>query len=73
MADIQGKFYKRKESDSIWWVESDETGTWEFSFDKKRVFNMFRDYPQELTAEQKQIFDAENPFWAEFFSNRAST
>ena len=43
---------------------------WEFSFDKKTVFNMFADYPYKLTEEQKRIFDKENPYWADFFSDR---
>ena len=56
----------------IWWVDngSETKGEWLFSFDKKKVFNMFADYPHNLTAEQKAIFDKENPYWAEFFSDR---
>ena len=41
-----------------------------FSFDRERRFNLFRDYPWELTPEQKEIFDKENPYWAEFFKDR---
>ena len=65
------KFSKNNPSDSIWWVDNPEKiGEWLFSFDKKTVFNMFRDYPDKLTPEQKEIFDKENPYWAEFFSDR---
>ena len=65
------KFYKNNPSDAIWWVDNPETvGEWLFSFDKKKIFNMFADYPHNLTAEQKAIFDKENPYWAEFFSDR---
>ena len=65
------KFYKNNPDDLIWWVNNPETkGEWLFSFDKKTVFNMFRDYPEKLTPEQKAIFDEENPFWADFFSDR---
>jgi hypothetical protein len=65
------KFYKNNPTDVIWWVDtSDKDGVWEFSFDKKEVFNMFADYPHKLTPEQKKIFDKENPFWADFFSDR---
>nr|DAS60821.1 MAG TPA: hypothetical protein [Caudoviricetes sp.] len=31
---------------------------------------MFKDYPHALTPEQKKIFDEENPFWKDFFSDR---
>lgn len=65
------KFYKNNPDDQIWWVENNETvGEWEFSFDKKTVFNMFADYPHKLTPEQKAVFDKENPYWADFFSDR---
>lgn len=70
MAEERDRFYKRDPADTIWWVRTEDTGVWEFSFDKKVVFNMFRDYPWKLTLEQRQIFDAENPYWAEFFSDR---
>jgi hypothetical protein len=43
---------------------------WIFSFDKTTEFNMFHDYPYKLTKEQKQIFDKENPEWADFFKDR---
>ena len=66
------KFYKNNPTDVIWWVDNEEEtkGEWLFSFDKIEVFNMFSDYPHKLTAEQKKIFDKENPYWAEFFSDR---
>ena len=65
------RFYKNKPSDKIWWVDNPERiGEWLFSFDKKRIFNMFSDYPHKLTPEQKQIFDKENPYWKEFFKDR---
>ena len=65
------KFCKNNPSDVIWWVEnSDTVGEWLFSFDKETIFNMFADYPDKLTPEQKEIFDKENPFWADFFKDR---
>ena len=64
-------FYKNNPSDKIWWVDDlDQIGQFLFSFDKKKIFNMFADYPEKLSLEQKRIFDKENPFWAEFFSDR---
>ena len=65
------KFYKNNPGDSIFWLDDpDKIGEWVFSFDKKEIFNMFADYPHKLTPEQKKIFDEENPFWKEFFSDR---
>jgi len=62
-------FYKKEPKDKIFWVNNPETiGEHLFSFDKKTVFNMFQDYPDKLTVEQKEIFDKENPFWADFFN-----
>lgn len=65
------KLFKNKETDIIWWVDtSDKDGVFEFTFDKKTIFNLFADYPNKLTTEQKRIFDKENPFWAEFFLSK---
>ena len=55
----------------IWWVDNtDETGVWLFSFDKVKIYNLFADYPHKLSAMERRIFDAENPFWRDFFSDR---
>lgn len=57
--------------DIIWWIEdNDKIGEHLFTFDKKKVFNLFRDYPQQLTKEEKEIFDKENPYWANYFKDR---
>ena len=65
-------FIKQNEADLIWWVDDAETiGEFLFSFDKKVVFNLFADYPQKLTQKQKALFDKENPYWANFFKDRA--
>lgn len=70
---MRSDFYKNKSTDKIWWIDDPEgKGEFLFSFDKKKVFNMFRDYPQELSADQKAIFDKENPFWADFFKDRVN-
>lgn len=61
-------FYKNEPDGKIWWIEdTDRIGEFMFSFDKKKIFYLFRDYPQALTPEQKELFDKENPFWADFF------
>ena len=64
-------FYKNNPDDKIWWLEDPEQiGVWLFSFDKKKIFNMFEDYPFKLSKEEKAIFDKENPYWADFFKDR---
>lgn len=62
------RLYKQNEKDKVWWVENvDVIGEYMFTFDKKTVFHLFGDYPDKLTPEQKELFDKENPYWAEFF------
>lgn len=65
------EFYKNKDSDVIYWADNTERiGEHLFTFDKKKIYNLFADYPHNLTAEEKRIFDKENPYWKEFFSGR---
>ena len=65
-------WYKNEETDKIWWKETETVGEWIFSFDKKTEYNMFADYPHNLTPEQKEVFDKENPEWVEYFEDRQS-
>ena len=61
-------FYKDNEEDVIYWTgEIDMLDSFLFSFDKKTIYNLFEDYPHNLTQEQKEIFDRENPYWVKFF------
>jgi len=65
------RWYKENEHDQVWWLDtSDKDGQMVFSFDKKETFNLFKDYPDRLTSEEKKIFDKENPQWANFFEDR---
>lgn len=72
MASSKYEFYHQNEGDSIWWVEApiDKDGEFLFSFDRETVFNLFADYPWKLTPEQLEVFDRENPHWANFFRER---
>ena len=64
-------FYKKSKNDEIWWADDLESvGEFLFSFDKKKIYNMFADYPHNLSKEEKEIFDKENPYWKNFFEDR---
>lgn len=66
-----GEWYKDEDWHQIWWLEVlNEKGLWLFSFDRERIYNLFEDYPDKLTAEEVEIFDREQPYWADFFRDR---
>lgn len=67
---MSNDFYKNNADDIIWWVDTDKVGVWEFSFDKKKIYNLFEDFPYKLTKEEVQIFMKENPYMANFFIDR---
>lgn len=56
--------------DKVQWAQNFiETKVFRFVGEEEE-FYLFRDYPYKLTKEQKEIFDKENPFWADFFKDR---
>lgn len=64
-------FYKNNKYDTVWWVDNvEDIGVWLFSFDKKKIYNLFSDYPWKLTKKEREIFDKENPYWRDFFADR---
>lgn len=66
------RFYKRHKTDVVFWVYNPEIiGEHLFSFDKTKIYNLFSDYPNSLSPCEKEIFDKENPYWADFFKDRA--
>ena len=66
-------FYKNNPTDQIWWIDNlDRCGDYYFSFDKKTIYDLLTDYPYKLTPEQKEIFDKENPYWADYYKNRTN-
>lgn len=71
--DGNNYYYKRKETDTILWTNGDEflldDGPF-FTFDKKTFYTIFRDYPHNLTKEQLEIFDRENPDYAEWYAKK---
>lgn len=71
LVEMSNKLYKNNPNDKISWVDnSGEIGVWLFTFDGKTIFNLFADYPHNLTPEQVKIFNKENPYWVEFFKDR---
>ena len=64
-------FYKDSEESKVWWIDKiGVIGEFLFSLDKKKIYNLFLDYPNNMTEEEVRIFDSENPFWSDFFSDR---
>ena len=64
-------FFKKKDSDKIWWTRNPEMlVSVRFTFDKKKLYDPFKDYPYNLTEEEIKIFDEENPEMAEYYSYR---
>lgn len=69
--NLTNKLYKKNSNDQIWWVNNrDQFGEHVFTFDKKKYYNLFKDYPYNLTPEEQKIFDKENPYWANYFADR---
>ena len=68
---LDSYWYKEDENAKVWWLYQPHViGEFVFSFDKKKQYNLYRDYPYKLTKEEKEIFDRENPFWADYFKER---
>ena len=68
---MECNFYKNHKCDVVYWVDNkDAVGEHLFSFDKKKIYNLFADYPHNLTDEEKEIFDQENPYWCDFFKGK---
>ncbi len=64
-------FYKENETDIIAWVDNTEViGERLFTFDGIKIYNLFADYPHNLSKEEKAIFDKENPYWCDLFKDR---
>ena len=55
------KWYKINEDDKVWWLDDDRVGEMVFSFDRENKFNLWEDYPNNLTEEQRKTLEKENP------------
>lgn len=70
---VLSDFFKQNKDDVIYWIEDlERVGYHLFSFDKKKIYNLFKDYPHNLKVEEKEIFDRENPYWVNYFKDRSS-
>ena len=63
----EGMFYQQDKGDRVWWYDTNQTGLHLFSFDKKKVYNLFLDYPWKLSVTEWLTFKKENEFWYDFF------
>ncbi len=65
-------WYKDDPDDKVWWLDNGRyrVGEHIFSFDRRTEYNLFADYPYCLSKEHINLFDKENPFWADFFKER---
>lgn len=67
----KGCFFKQEKDDAVWWYDKfDTTGEMLFSFDRKKLYNLFRDYPWKLSVTEWLTFNRENEFWENFFEVR---
>ncbi|KAA9237488.1 MULTISPECIES: DUF7675 family protein [Aerococcus] len=60
-------WYKDSSESKIWQIDyiPKRIGPFLFSFDRKAIYNFWSDYPNKLTAEEKELFDKEFPEMAE--------
>lgn len=64
-------FYRHSKNDRVYWTAPIDTiGQICFSFDRKKIYNLFSDFPHRLSKADIDIFCEENPYWASFFENR---
>lgn len=71
--DIKGyeDFHKNSRDSQIWWTNKiDSVGELNISFDRKKIYNLFEDYPYNMSQEEIKIFEEEEHYWASFFAWR---
>lgn len=63
--------YKENPTDRVFWVDViDRIGEYVFTLDGRKFYNLFEDYPHNMTEEEVRIFSEENTYWREFFDGR---
>ena len=68
---IEG-FYEDRITGRVWHVDLAEQiiGPILFTFDRKKIYNYWSDYPQNLTPEEIRIFEEDCPYWENFSKER---
>lgn len=62
----------KQDANGFHWIRNPEQkGERLFTFDDIHIYNLFKDYPNALSKEEKAVFDQQNPFWADFFKHRS--
>lgn len=71
--DKRWVLYKNEDHHLTKWVDLiDVLGEHIFTFDEVTFYNLFADYPHNLSEEEREIFAKENPYWADFFKSRST-
>lgn len=64
------EFYKVDDENTMWSVRDGHIGPVLVSFDKKKIYNLWCDFPNEFTKDQIAIFKKEMPFWYNMLKSR---
>ncbi len=71
MAEKEAPFYRKHPGDKIYWIIREKyDGPLEISFDQKKIYNLFTDYPDKMTPEEVELFNKENPSWADLLNSK---
>ncbi|MCD7975123.1 MAG: hypothetical protein LUF25_04985 [Phascolarctobacterium sp.] len=73
--EVEYRFWKRSPENKIWGVseviDSDRMpGRILISFDKKKFYNIYGDYPAKMSEEERKIFEKEYPDWVAWLNGR---
>ena len=68
LAVALNNWYRESENSKVWWLDNPNEIVLAFSFDKKTIYYLPRDY-RKLTDEQREILDKETGnFWRDYFN-----
>lgn len=70
LSNIKGfrSFIKKDAKSKVWdAIPEEEDGGMYISFDCKKIYNLYKDYPDNMTEEEIEIFEKERPLWKKLF------